>query len=285
MLDNSFEFDSSLSYFENITKLYEEFGFSGKLYETVTPEKTELADYDKNCVEFVINYSFTASKDGILYINHNSKTLDENLTYFAEFLKDENNFYFKGNSKANFWKDIAFVKAGETYTFNYIKVKSDTTNTDLPEFKFLDYEEAGKLCTSLQSRQVKISRTKSGYDVKLNGLAGKLVVMNIKIDGLKFNLDGKFVEAGTEFNGFIALNVSSANNTLKITYTYPYIWLWIVVVLVCAAICVGLYFWHKKTQLKKIEKIIYVCWWCLSCCILSVFYVFCLLLTFFKLIL
>ena len=284
MIDPNYQFDKNLSYFENMERLRESFGVEGKLYSDIEYTSLPIDDFDKEHIEAVTKYTFTPEQDGIIYINHDSVQLNENKQFLKEYLKGENNFYFS-TKELGVWQEIAFVKAGETYSFNHIKtVEYQDFYLSTPEFKFLNYETAKNLCIKMQENQAELKQTKNGYEINLNNKEGNLVVFSINLNGLNFMLDGKEIEANDAFGGFISTNVTKANQKLIINYSYPYLWIWILAMVICVGLAILIYHWHKKTQLKKLQKPIYAFWWILTCLILSIFYIFCIFLTIFKLI-
>lgn len=269
VFNKSFVYDKDASYFKNIENLQSSYGLSGTLYEDITFVKT--VDDDNN-----ITYSYTASSDCIIYVNYLSKTLG----------LDKFGYYFTVESipkNDKYWSDFTFVEAGETFTFTYYNETEDENY--FPAFKTLNYEAAEALCEEFIASQAQITTNKNGFEIKLNGKEGNLFVSSPKIEGYQVLVDGTKIEDSTQFGGFLSVSVSSSNQQIKVTYTAPYIWLWVIMIIVCSLLVVLLCLWHKKTALKKLETVIYVFWWCLVCCILSVFYLFCILLTFFKLIL
>lgn len=269
VFDKSYVYDKNASYFKNIENLQSSFGLSGELYEDVTLIKTNNNGK--------ISYSFTASSDKILYVNYPSKNL--------KFAGEEYVFTtYETPESDKYWSDFIFVAAGETFTFTY-NCEIEDNKEYFPKFKALNFESAKTLCEKFIENQAGIKNNKNGFEIKLSGKEGNLFVSSPKIEGYKVLVDGTKIESSTQFGGFLSISVTASQKSITITYNAPYIWIWAVMIIVCSLLIVGLYYWHKKTALKRLETIIYVFWWCLVCCILSVFYLFCILLTFFKLIL
>ena len=280
VLDKNFAFKSELDYFENIKNLQTSFGLSGEIYQNIQPTAENITNFKSSKISAVKKYTFTATESGIIYLNQKYSLETQNNTLD----KFEEKTLYLNNPNVRVWTDVAFVEAGETITFNCVSLSQYNAVNHEPKFLFASYQKTSELCTKLKDSQASIERTKTGFEVKTNGKSGKLVVFDVCIKGLNLKLDEKQVQNLEDFSGFVCVNVETNNQILSASYSYPYIWIWIGVILVCAGIAVLVYFVHKKTGLKAIEKYIYVLWWILICCILSIFYIFCILLTFFKLI-
>ena len=280
VLDKNFAFKSELDYFENIKNLQTSFGLSGEIYQNIQPTAENITNFKSSKISAVKKYTFTATESGIIYLNQGYSLETQNNTLD----KFEEKTLYLNNPNVKAWTDVAFVEAGETITFNCVSLSQYNAVNHEPKFLFASYQKASELCAKLKDSQASIERTKTGFEVKTNGKSGKLVVFDVCIKGLNLKLDEKQVQNLEDFSGFVCVNVETNNQILSASYSYPYIWIWVGVILVCAAIAVLVYFVHKKTGLKAIEKYIYVLWWILICCILSIFYIFCILLTFFKLI-
>lgn len=280
VLDKDFEFDASLDYFENIEKLQASFGLSGEIYQNIQPTCEDVTNFKSSQISSVKKYTFTVTESGIIYLNQGYSLSPQNNVID----KFEEQTLYLNNPNVKAWTDIAFVEAGETITFNCVSLGKYSDINHEPKFMFASYQKVSELCAKLQNSQAVIERTKNGFEVQTNGKAGKLVVFDVCIKGLNLKLDEKNVQNLEDFSGFVCVGVEEDNKTLSASYSYPYIWLWIGMILVCAGGAVLIYLVHKKTGLKVLEKYIYVLWWVLICCILSIFYIFCILLTFFKLV-
>ena len=289
VLDEDFSYDDDLSVYGNYEKLKESLGVEGKLFEEleINGESVELDD--RYC-KFATKYEYSATKNTLLQINKKLLTFDRKedvdlIEYYNKTFSNKIAFYVEASSEFAD-SEMIYVEAGKTIEFYVVGVgsKSDSTDETI-KFNAIDYDVAEKVCKEFQARDVQISYAKNGYQVDLSGRAGKLVVFNIDLDGMRYKINGKSIDADHEFGYFTAFEVNESTKVIKATYVFPHIVSWIVVGFVAILLIVLIVILYKKTGFKFLEKIIHPVFIVANCCILLVFVGFGVILTIFKIIL
>ena len=148
-------------------KLKNYYGVEGALFEQVN---VDVVHYDKD-YELIENeevdlksvykqkITFTASKSGILYINAFFNADDIN--------DDGERECIVSSFKEGFSYDMAYLEAGEEYSFYVIRYASTTDFNDL-KCNFLDYEVAKNLCEKINTANSSYKYNKDGYEVDIN---------------------------------------------------------------------------------------------------------------------
>ena len=284
-IDDDFAFDENLGLFENLENLKTAVGVSGTLSEDVVPEKVDVSDIDKLYSKFIHKYTYTATKKGILYVNESVPVVDNEdyLKYYNQKFEDKEYYFIEGGLRYSY-SDLKMIEAGETVEFYIVAVSDYITEDDKNmKFKFVDYEVAENLCTELQNRQAKIEYNKDGYKILLDGdEQGRLLVFQNNFDGMHYTADGVKISAGNEFGYFATFDVEFGTKLIEAEYRYSGGKLWLAVSLVLILLIVVIAVVYKKTQFKFIQKPMRIAFFVVSCCILFVFVIMALILTFYK---
>ena len=289
VLDKNFSYDEDLSIYENYENLRESLGVEGGLFEEVEIAGESVELDDRYC-KFATKYEYFATKNTLLQINKKLLTLDRKedsdlIKYYDKTFDNKMAFYVESSSEVAD-SEMLYVEAGKTIEFYVVGVGSKSELSDETiKFNAIDYDVAEKVCKELQARDVQLTYTKNGYQVDLNGRAGKLVVFNFDIDGMKYKINGKSVDADHEFGHFVAFDIDESARVIKATYVYPHTALWIVAFILAVALIVLIVLLYKKTGFKFLEKIINPAFIVVNCCILVFFVGFGVILTIFKIIL
>lgn len=288
VLDKDFELGEELNPYERLEALKESFGFSENLFEDISLSK-ESVEFDERFSNYLTKYTYTAEKDGIIYLNKKVLTIDpednkEFKEYFDEQVGLENVFLIE-NAGEYSGTELRFIEKGETIEFYVAGVGRRADKTDEEnEFKFINYSVAEAVCKELQARQVEMKYTKNGYELNLNGKTGKLIVFNVDIDGMNYTIDGKKVDAGNEWGYFATFEVDENTKTIVAKYEFPHTLSWVLVTIFAVIVIAVIIFVYKKTKFKFMEKFVYYAFIVANCCILLFFVGFGMFLTIFRII-
>ncbi|MBQ8451301.1 MAG: YfhO family protein [Clostridia bacterium] len=278
LFNRDFKFDSKLGVYQNFEKLKESFGVSGVLFSEVEPTITELkidgySDYK------VININYTASEDIILYSNlYATKPNEKDVP--IELKKYSPNV---GRIETETDCDLVMLSAGETYDKNIVLQDSDYSKL---EFNVLNYNVAKALCEKFQENSLEIKKSQNFVSVSGTVSENKnLVVFYVDVLGNEIELNGTKVENAEIYSSFISAELEAGEFTLKATYTYPHLKKWIFVAALGILVIVGLAICYKFTKFKHINVVMPGLFYGVSIAILSIFYLFGLILTFYRIIL
>ena len=284
VLDESFVFDNNKNMLENIDALKTSLGVSSTLFEDANVIVEDFKNYDDMYARAVKKCTFTASEDCVLYFNSSTEKFSGSESYFDDILKDKNIFYIEKYYDGAY-SDIEYLSAGESIEF-YVCVTDD--EVDLNSFKFtcMNYGIAKNICEELQKRQVDLKPTKNGFEVHgTTAYSGKLFVSKLNIDGMNYTLNGEKIDAKSEFGGFASLSVLAGEINVVASYAYTHKLTWLIVFVVAVILVTIILVLYKKTKFKHIQKVVCYAFYGLSCGILSIFYLFGLVLSIFALIL
>lgn len=288
-IDEEFSFDSNLTKLENLTNLKNVLGVSGDL--VIIPEMTseEFIGFDLDYANFITKYSYTATEDGILYINKNIINYNESYnkaydSYFYDLLNGGLMYSVETFIVDDVYSDMMFVKAGETIEFYVTGLGDSAPRTDESiKFQFMNYSVAEEMITKLQSTQAKLDYTKDGYKITLNNnSSGRLVVFNADINGMNYKIDNVEVEANHEFGYFVTFDVAEGSTVIEAEYRFPASKIWIILTVVAVVLIVVILILYKKTEFKFMQKIIRYAFVVVNCGIMVVFVFFGMILTIFR---
>lgn len=279
LFDENYSFDNSKNEFENFEMLKDSFGIDGNLFSEIDLTAELIVERED---ENIVKISYTASEDGILYSNLYPTILSEEEKQEYNLNQGEN--VLGATDIYSVFSDIGFVRAGEE--FELFVVCDKTVNSNDFEFKFLNYGVASELCRRLQENDVGISYGKMGYTVSGTAEEGKkLVVFDNDINGMQYVLNGSQISLVQTIANFASFVVEEGDFVLDATYTVSYAKTWAIVavcLILFAAIVILLY---KLCLFNRPSKVIYVLFIIALCGILSIFYFFPIILTFFVIIL
>ena len=144
---------------------------------------------------------------------------------------------------------------------------------------------AENLCERLKDSEVEIDYIKNGYKVGGTAKANqKLFVFMANVQGMQYLLNNKNVTAGTVLDGFVMIDVQAGEFTLQAEYKYPHAKIWIIVTALCLILLIAISLIYKFTGFKHIKGFTRGAFMVIGAGVLSVFVIFGILLTFFKII-
>lgn len=278
LFDEAYEYDNSKDFMHNLELIKSSFGVSGTLFETITPTIQIYDEPDENVYTYKV--VFTAQNDGIIYGNLNAIKIDKE--HKKQYSLSESDIAFGCYNQINTLADLGFVNAGETYEF-YLVCDG---KPDKIIFTFLNYDVAEELCQKFQENDVNIYYNALGYRVSGMVLENRrLIIFNPNISGMNYLINNQEIESDDTINGFTSFYIKTNTFELIASYEVPYLntWLIVSIVLIVAIILIIVLF--KFKVFEKISKVIYGIFVVGSCGILSIFYFFSIILTFFGIIL
>ena len=282
LLDKETNFDTSKNILENFEDLANSFNISEKLFDDVSVTISKVEGISELYVKNVYKCSYTAPYDGVLYLK-NAAIHEQGLTGIKEYVSkevDSNEIYSCESCSAG-QTDVGYVKSGEETVFYLINVEeiSDV------KFTFLNYGVAENLCERLKDSEVEIDYIKNGYKVGGTAKANqKLFVFMANVQGMQYLLNNKNVTAGTVLDGFVMIDVQAGEFTLQAEYKYPHAKIWIIVTALCLILLIAISLIYKFTGFKHIKGFTRGAFMVIGAGVLSVFVIFGILLTFFKII-
>lgn len=250
VINSEFEFDNLKTIYENLDALKEYFGISGTLFEEVNVSKEIIKD-DKTYDDYdVIEINYTATEDGILYLNKNFG-IENTKTASGEKIE-----YFLGDR--NFNSDLGFLRAGENLKF-CVFIEKQKAEEELENLKcnFLNYETTVKLIEKLQENQAEFEYTKDGYIVKGDFQANdNLYVMVPDIDGLNYELNSNKINAENVFGSMVKISLNTENNVLIVRYKYPHLIKWLEFAIIAVLLIAMVLLIHHFTHFKHLQTFI-----------------------------
>lgn len=267
--------------FLNLEAIKNSLHIDGELFRDVEIDG-EYEELDKESAKYLTclkKCRYTATEDCILYssgaiANVSSFITDSLFTRDQVVLACQYASDYPGN-------DVSFVHAGETVEF-YVtssRVKKDVI--DGLKFRILNYNTLKQVTDELKKRQADIEFGRDGYRVSVpEGLSGTLTVFACDLDGMEYSLNGKSVDAQNLLAYWASFSVKGGENIVA-KYHSPIETFWIVFALVGVAIIVILCLLCKKCKFKALQRPVKVAFLVLDGIILSVIYVFGLVLSIF----
>lgn len=269
-LGNDFLFDDELSFNENLEKLKEYFGIAGTIFEDVEPKNIQITgdEVQTDDVSPLRKFKFTAPYTGILYL----KGLYNNVLSSKEKLKGVEGFNFLYAGE-NLVEDLAYLEAGTEYEF-YIDLTDKLYATE-PEFTFLNFETALKICEKIKDNSLEYTYEKNGYKVQGEIPSNANVyVLTPDLNGYEYNLNGETISSKIIFKGMVYFSNVSGEFNLSVNYKYPYLKLWIVAFVAIALVVALFLVAYHYTKFKHIQRIIGYAMIGVFGIIIIVFYIF-----------
>ena len=276
LLNKDFEFNRDLSVFENYNNLGSSLGVSKDMFSEIHYDVEDCNDSFVNVVS-VKKYSFTATEDGVIYINFNGRKLtkDEQKSYSYD------NIYIIENGDGEYL-DVAFVRAGETYTFtafmmNRLSEKDDTIG------EFLSLSAVQEFSDKLKENELELQKNKHGWTASGTSAEGKqaVILMN-NLKGMEYSNSGNKIECNNKFLNFVAFDIDAGEVNIEATYKCPYLKWWVVIIALAAAIIVAVALVYHYTGFKHVQKFCHYAMLTVFWGILSIFYIISIFLTIFK---
>ena len=245
-VNSDFVYDDNLSVIENMETLKESYGIEGTLFTEISFEPEIITDEEG---DQKLNFKFTASTDGILYLNK--------LFYKMELADEENPDLYNIISENDVLQDLAYIEAGESYEFNIYWTNS-TYNLDDIKCYFLNYEVAKNLCNKIIENQASFNYTSNGYVVNFTQSEGeKLIVTVPDIDGYNYFINGNEISVQNNFGSMVELSYIGENLELVVSYTYPHAKIWLLFSIIAIALDIIVLTLYHFTKFKYIQKLIY----------------------------
>ena len=251
--DKDFRFEDTIDFYKHFEKLQNYFEITGDLFSeanvTITDD-VEYEDVTRVGEDTKQKVTFTAEKDGILYIN-------AYLAFDEYDEKEEIKNHAISNVSDKYLQDLKYLKDGETYTF-YIQKYIDKVDISELKFKFMDYSIAEQICNKLKEISQQFTYNKDGYTIELTAEGEKnIFVFNPKLDGMKYNIDGKVAQSRTLLHNMVYFETVGTEIKITAEYKYPYLMTWITFAVICIVLAVILYVLHHFKLFRKLESVIY----------------------------
>lgn len=266
--DEEITFDNNKNFNSNIKTLFEKFGLDSDFYAEIKPDAFDEIKEIENATK---KYTFTAKEDGILYLNTN--------LFYDGLLDKEHTIYSIGTIAENCSGEIAYLSAGQSYTF-CLNTSTKYTSLDDVKFEFVKLEAVEGLYLKLKDNQVNLEFNKNGYKASVNAETdGYLHIFKPKIKGEEFLLNNANVESLGQ-NAFVSLKLSAGENQLTMKFCYPHTTSWIIVSVVLIILIIAIAIIYHFTKFKHLQTVITYAIYGINCCILAIFYFIGLLLSF-----
>ena len=267
-LDSKFELSPEKTYSQNFEALKTQLGISGELSTSLDGESFAQSETENGYIQ----YTFTASRDGVLYVNAN---------LLFDFESNMVSNYRVLNSSKNYCTDLAFLKAGETFSF-CLKPGFKSINLSSLSFEFLDYEVSSELIQTLQKSEIDLSLSKNGYALSFDApgkdAPGKFIhIFRPQVKGMTFTLNGNPLSSLNE--DVLIFEVGEAGE-LVATYAYPNKVAWIILGVVCMALVIVVLVIYHFTKFKHVSTALTYAIYGVNCCFIVIFYFFGILLSF-----
>lgn len=279
VFDDGFEFDENLSSYDNLQKMAESLGVSEKLFENLKIPSTdvEVPESYKGIVKYFKKYSYTAIEDCILYINADLSVIGDE--FRSKIGEDIPSFFVKETGSVDM-SDLTYLSAGENIDF-YIYSCDDIEEEK--DFTILNYDALSSVAKKLQERQVEVSYFKDGFKASVpSKMSGELVIFgSVNISGMNYMVDAKSVEPNGAIASFASFKVSGGE-VIEGHYKFPMTAIWIVFAVAAVAIIVLIFILSKKFTFEKLYMPINVLFYGVNLIILSIFFGFGVVLSFFR---
>lgn len=266
LIDNEIKFDCEI---ETVIDRYNQFakdlGVSKNSFEVINPESSSIINYESSEVKEikVVQYTFTAPADGLLYVSNRCVACSSNQTYGMTY----ENMFAIGDIQSHC--ELTYLNLGETYTVSTII----TEESDETSFYFLNYDAVVEFSEIIKQNECEIKKNKTGWEVSGTSTDEKtLVVFMNDIDGYSFELNGELVETTNKFLAFTTFDVSAGEISLSANYSAPYLKSWLVISVVCVLLIVALALLYHFTKFKHVEKICHKFMMILMISFVSIFY-------------
>lgn len=281
LLDEEIVFDEKdiLKSFEDLAK---NLGINETLFQDISVKIEEITTIDKLYAQNVYKCSITAPADGILYLKNiclNEQFNDSGKKHISKEFNTKNIYYCEQFSEGQ--TDIGYVAENK----ELIAYLTDVKNINDIKFTFLNYNVAEKLCKKLQERQVYFEYLKNGYKISGNSTKNQnLIVFMANINGMHYTMNGKSTEVNSVLGGLVSVSVNAGEFELVAKYSYPYTTIWIVIVIVCLLLLIAVVVLYKFTKFRHIKTFTRGLFLGTGVVFLSIFVLFGIVLTFFKII-